>query len=481
MRTSRWCQALILLAALLPAAQAQPGPATAAPPPNVILIVADDLGAGWLGCEGRAGARTPNLDCLAADGVMFTRAYVAIPQCAPSRASILTGRFPHRAGVIDNSDTGLALGVPTFAARLSDAGYRCGLVGKWHNEDAIEPHEGILDRWVTLDRLSTFPRDKYLDPVLIVDGGSERPQRFLTDALTDHALRFLEESTADGRPFLLLLNYYAPHRPFTMHPGFPRKRNSAVLPRSIRDDLRAKPRVQREGAMHEWFRDRSAPDLRYDIASYQSMVAAMDANIGRIESFLESSGLADNTLMIFTSDNGLMLGEHQMLRKGAAMYEELVRVPLLIKGRGVLAPGRQCDALVSLVDLCPTILSAAGVAPPDALDGRDLGPLLRDQAAAIRDRVLLQYHETLATDEVEPVVGVVEGRYKFAHYLRTNETELYDLHADPLEMNDRSDDDALRDVRARLSAAANRLREEIERAGPARRGPEATEGEAGED
>lgn len=470
MRPGRWRGASLVIAVSAlggwPAIAQSRIPNGPSAPPNIVLIVADDLGAGWLGCEGRATAVTPNLDCLAENGVLFSRAYVAIPQCAPSRASLLTGRYPHRAGVTSNTSTALSLGVPTFPARLSAAGYRCGMIGKWHNEDAIEPHEGFFDGWVTLDRLCTLPSLKYLEPVLIVDGVGSRPQKYLTDALTDHALRFLGESTSDGRPFLLFLSYYAPHRPHTMHPDFKLKRSQAVLPASIRDDLRSKPTAQSSGAMHRWFRNKSASDLRYEIVRYESMISGIDANVGRILDFLDVSGLTENTVVIFTGDNGLMMGEHQMLRKGAVLYEELIRVPLIVSGPGVRSPGRQCDALVSFIDLCPTILRLAGCELFEDLDGREFGPLLRGESPTVHENVLLQYHETYATGLTEPIVGVVGPRYKLTHYVRTNEIELYDLLTDPLEMNNLAGEDALAPTRASLREVTDRFWEEIRAAGP---------------
>ncbi|MEE8169015.1 MAG: sulfatase-like hydrolase/transferase, partial [Phycisphaerae bacterium] len=189
--------------------------AACAPParPNIILIVCDDLSPGILGFEGNRFIETPNIDRLAREGVFFSRAYVPLPQCAPSRAAILTGQFPHQVGVLTNTNARLPSRTRTIATALTANGYRCGLVGKWHFGSPHEPQAGFDDYWVTINL--SAPKDQhYVRPSLWVAGKQEQFDRYLPELLTDHAIESVDRS--GDKPFLLVLNYKTPHSPLTL-------------------------------------------------------------------------------------------------------------------------------------------------------------------------------------------------------------------------------------------------------------------------
>ncbi|RMF75148.1 MAG: hypothetical protein D6744_13815, partial [Planctomycetota bacterium] len=179
--------------------------------PNILFIITDDQAPRTTGFEGNAHIRTPNLDRLAAEGMVFSRAYVPLPQCAPSRAAMLTGYYPHVHGPMSNNNARIAAGVPTLADLLKQRGYRCGLVGKWHLGDPTRKQAGFDDFWVNIDKEHMDRSQKYTRPLLVANGATVRPQRFLTDALTDYAIEFIDQP--DRRPFFLWLAYHAPHTP----------------------------------------------------------------------------------------------------------------------------------------------------------------------------------------------------------------------------------------------------------------------------
>lgn len=397
--------------------------------PNVILLLADDLAAGRLGYEGDRVSRTPHLDRLAAEGVSFSRCYVAAPQCSPSRASILTGKYPHRTGVLSNLEPRLPRNAATFARQLKSAGYRCGLVGKWHNGDSRTPDGGFEDFWATWQRGPA--KTKNSRPLIFQNGKVHEYERYMTDVLADLAIEFMDQGAA--QPFMLTLAFCQPHAPRAFHPDYRFDPAEITLPESISDDLRDKPAAQRRSVAHEYFKTLSPERLKREIAEYYSMIAAIDAAVGRVMAALAERGLERDTLVIFASDNGVLLGQHQMMEKGAAFYDELTRTPLILRQPGVLPAGAQRDAIASLVDLAPTIVARAGLTPPPDIDGVDLWPVASGAARAVREVAFLQYYHKIDAEEPTPMLGAVTTRYKYSRYLEAREEELYDLVADPFE------------------------------------------------
>lgn len=439
-------------AAAKPSATAANKPAPAKPQrPNIVFILTDDQAPGTLGCEGNKVIRTPNIDRLAHDGVQFTRAYVTLPQCAPSRASILTGRYPSDLGAMSNNDARLPADARTIAQTLKERGYRCGLVGKWHQGDPLKPQAGFEDYWVARDKDAKAKAEKYIDPVLYVNGQTGEFKGYLTDVLTDHALQFMETSAADKQPFFLWFSHYAPHEPFDAHPD-PKLQYSPAevpLPENMSDDLKAKPKQQRSSDCHRWFKQLGEQRLRRQIAEYYSMISAVDVSVGRIREKLTELGIAQDTLIVFMSDNGWFNGEHQLERKGPMLYEELVRTPLIFCGAGVPV-GEKRAALVSGLDLYPTLAEATGGSAPYKGPGRDLWPLITGSEQKGHDAIYLEFYEKGSTNDIEPMLGVVTDRFKYSRYMHGGDEELYDLQADPLELKNLSGDGGVKDTLAAL-------------------------------
>ncbi|UCG34413.1 MAG: sulfatase-like hydrolase/transferase, partial [Phycisphaerales bacterium] len=420
--------------------------------PNIVFILTDDQAPNTLGIEGNPHVRTPHLDRLAQRGVLFSRAYVPIPLCAPSRAAILTGLYPHQNGVIANKPyPRLSESAVTFPQLLKQNGYACALVGKWHLGDEHRPQLGFEDLWVSPARQS---KPRYNDPALWVNGRELQHTGQLTSILTDYAVRFVEDHAE--RPFLLWLAYQAPHGPLGPPAGWLAqfRPKDLPLPESVSDDLSSKPRPQRNGHPHSLFLETPPNELKKQLASYYAHIACLDHNVGRLVRRLEELNLLDKTLVIFMSDNGFMNGEHQMFGKGANFYEEQVRTPLIMHWPGHVGPNTRIDALVSSLDLFPTLCALTGTPAHDGLAGIDLWPLVSGRVSSLREALFFEYEETIRSEPV-PMRGVVTKRYKYVAYVRDGE-ELYDLQSDPHETRNLVEDPDLTGVadslRQRLTA-----------------------------
>ncbi|UCG34412.1 MAG: sulfatase-like hydrolase/transferase [Phycisphaerales bacterium] len=435
----------------MPAAEPRQGDnAPAQRPPNIVFILSDDQAPGTLGVDGNPRIKTPRLDQLAREGVFFSRAYVPIPLCAPSRAAILTGLYPHQNGVTDNTGQ-IREGTATFSELFKRHGYHCGLIGKWHLDDAHKPQHGFEDAWITLWDL----RGGYINPSLWIDGREVACNGHLTSILTDYAIRFVEDHA--GQPFLLWLNYKAPHKPCQVPPGYrglyrPR---DMPLPESIADDLSTKPAVQRSGLQHKDYKALTEKELQKQLAPYYALISFLDFNVGRLVDRIKELNLERRTLIIYMSDNGQVHGEHQMVRKAPAFYEELVRSPLIMHWPGHIKAGTRIDALVSSLDLFPTMAAAANVSVSAELAGASLWPLIDGQVSQLHDSLFFEFHGSFLTGEEIPVRGLVTARHKYVRYLQDGE-ELYDLREDPHEMKnligEATHADVAGDLRRKLTA-----------------------------
>lgn len=430
-------------------------------PPNILLIYVDDQAPDALGFEGNPVLESPNLDRLAREGTFFSRSYVPLPQCAPSRAALLTGRYPHAVEVMTNIEKGLDPALPTLAKALGEVGYRRGFIGKWHLGNPDRPQAGFDDTWIALD-LDVTGHRRYFDPSLWIDGVRERQQGYLPRILTDRAIEFIERP--DERPFFLWLAYKTPHYPYVRpRRGPPRYPPSEVpLPASVGDDLSAKPGPQRNSYAHEWFLEYAGYGVRSDTARYYAMLAELDEQIGRLMQRLAERGLRENTLVIFTSDNGVLLGEHQMVGKGPALYEELVRVPLIFHWPGVVPAGEQRDDLVTALDLFPTLAAIAGAKAPESLDGEDIWQRVLGRGEPVRDAVFFEYRAKGMTGELQPMLGVATAGHKYVRYLASGEEEFYDLVRDPHEMNNLVGTGVQPEELERLRARVDRFHETID-------------------
>lgn len=485
-----------------------------APRPNIIFIMTDDHGYQAISAYGSTINRTPNLDRLAAGGMRFERSFCTNSICAPSRAVLLTGQYSHRNGQISNAVV-FDSTQQTFPKLLQQAGYQTALVGKWH----LKSRPTGFDYWNILPG-----QGRYYNPDFIEMGERKRLEGYATDLTTDLALSWLEGRDR-SKPFCLLLHHKAPHRNWM--PGPEQLNLFAdeeiPLPETYFDDYAGRPAAQAQEMRIDrhtflsydlklpWQMNRNLDSLQRDSAFAQSefsrmtpaqkaawdavyqprneafqqagyrgtelakakyqryikdylrCVASVDENIGRVLDYLERSGLSENTIVVYTSDQGFYLGEHGWFDK-RFMYEQSLRLPLIVRyPREVPAAVNHSDMVLNL-DFAPTFLDFAGVAVPEEMQGRSLRPLLAGNTPADwRRSIYYHYYEYPSWHMVKKHYGVRTERYKLIHFYDDIDTwELFDLQNDPDELRNLYDDPQYADVIAELKAELARLRAEYD-------------------
>lgn len=400
---------------------------------NFVLIMADDMGYWSMGCEGCGEAVTPNIDQLAERGVRFSRFYCASPVCSPARASLLTGRMPSYHGVADwirkgNVDDGRDKPIPYmqnlkgYPEYLAEAGYDCAISGKWHLGDSCTPQMGF-EHWY----VHQSGGGRYYNAPMVRDGKRVEEAGYVTDRITEDAVDFLAAEERKQKPFYLHVAYTAPHTPWlNNHP-------QELLDLFADSDFPSCPIQPR----HPWQIDFPLfeGDRNKNLQGYFAAVAGMDAGIGRIMHAIEDNGLGDNTMVVFTSDNGFNCGHHGVWGKGNGtfpfnMYESSVRVPFIVFLPGIRSAGRVDNLLTSAYDWFPTILELAGIQPAETdLPGTSFATLLRGEGTGPQDRPIYIY------DEYGDTRMVLDGGYKYVCRHGTGEDELFDLQLDPGEQN----------------------------------------------
>ena len=470
---------LILALALVVAGTGTARGQAPARPRNIIFILSDDHRYDFMGFMPGAPAflRTPNMDRMSREGAHVRNAFVTTSLCSPSRASILTGRYAHRHGVVDNSSP-IPPNTVFFPEQLQRAGYRTAYVGKWHmGEDAESdrPRKGF-DRWV-----SFRGQGVYVDPVLNIDGARREVKGYTTDLLTDYALAWLGEQrrTAPDAPFFLYLAHKAVHAEFIpagRHRG--RYGDSPIrYPESMAltaENYRNKPnwvyeqRFGWHGVDHAYHGTLEFDDF---YRRYAETLLAVDESIGRVLDWVREAGIRESTLVVYTSDNGFMLGEHGLIDKRTA-YETSIRVPMLVSAPGLVQPGRPVTAMVRNIDIAPTLLELAGVAPPEPMDGRSVLPALRGEPLASPGELLYEYYWEYAFPHTPTTFALRGDRYKYTFYHGLWDTsELYDLQRDPDERDNLIGNPAFRDsVTAMRDRLFDRLTESDGMYVPMRRG-----------
>ncbi|MCZ6598470.1 MAG: sulfatase [Planctomycetota bacterium] len=334
--------------------------------PNVLVILADQWRGMDLGCAGNDDVRTPNLDRLAAEGILYERAFANAPLCAPSRAQMLTGVHPLRNGVLTNNME-LLEGVATLPRILGVHGYRAGYVGKWHlggfpELEFVPPgpeRAGFDDLWAVWGR-----SHQYFDSWYTTDTPERMPSEgYAPDRQTDAAIGYLERcAEEDAGPFLLFVSYGPPHPPFDQVP----ERHTVAYDAG---SLRERPNVSASSLP-----GRTDERRRTELAQYYAACTAIDENVGRLTAALDRLGLAQDTIVVFTSDHGGLMGEHGCFNKQQP-FEEAVRIPLVLRWPTRIEAGTRSDVLFSMVDFAPTILGLlglAGVEGADGMEGNDL-------------------------------------------------------------------------------------------------------------
>jgi choline-sulfatase len=391
---------------------------------NVVMIMTDDHGAWTLGSYGCTEAHTPNLDKLAKDGARFTRAYACTPVCSPSRMSYMTGKIPSQHGVQDyllpEDSFGPRTirfldGHTTYAEILARNGYKLGMCGKWHMGDDDKAQRGFT-YWHTVPGGG----GTYRDPEFVTNGVRRKLSGFKTDLVTDGALEFIDQSK-DG-PFYLLAPFYAPHTPYDFQPDAYRKPHLDSKFPSFPDD-----------PTHPWQNPGLATHhgKRESKLSYSALITGVDANVGRILRKLEELGLRDNTLVVFTADQGWNAGHHGVWGKGNGtwpfnMYEESIRVPMIWNHPGKIRGGQTISSMVGSYDYLPTLLDYLGLpAHKDSkLPGHSYAGFLRGRSPKWRNRLYFEYSY---------VRGLRTETLKYVERTKEFPSELYDLEADPGE------------------------------------------------
>ena len=413
--------------------------------PNILFIFADDLHFRGIGCAGNPEVRTPNIDRLAMEGTRFTHCHVSNPICTPSRAAVQTGQYGFRNGVTFFSQV-IRDDSPRIARLLGDRGYATGYTGKWHNDGRPIDHGFQFMRHTFLGGMHTY------DSIPVVEGESDEPhelKRNPTDLFTEGALELLGEMP---KPFGLFLCYTAPHDPRTPPPAYeamyPPDRISLpknFMPEPPFDTLTLD--IRDEKLMP---RPLNPFDLKTEIGRYYGMITHEDQEIGRVLRRLEAMGEMDTTYIIFAGDNGLTLGAHGLLGK-QTMYEEGIRVPLIIRGPGI-PHGGLCNAFVDLMDIMPTMCEIAGIEIPGAVQGMSLLPLTAGNYSRARTEIFCHYDDLFRM--------VKSGEMKYILHLKTEREELFNLRNDPYEMVNLAHDGEEKESLDRMRRLLERKRRE---------------------
>lgn len=421
--------------------------------PNILMIVADDYRHDAVHAMGNSVVQTPVLDSLAANGTAFSQAHHMGGKfdavCVPTRGALMTGCNVFRA-MTDPANNIIRPERVTIGQHLREAGYHSHIVGKWHNDfhslnRSFASGEGIFLRGLNTDQYRM--RVHHYDPTGAYGKNSVYyAKKFSTDFLADRAVDFIGDYKGE-EPFFLYTAFTAPHDPRTppreyanlYHPdNIPVPPNFATAHPFDNGELKVR---DEEVAPHPRTPDR----VQREISSYYGMISNLDAGVGRILGALEASGRAQDTIVIFTADHGIALGQHGLMGK-QNLYDHSTRVPLLMRGPGVPAAQRS-DALIYSWDLFPTLCDLAGVAKPTDLDARSLTPVLRGDTAVHRTELHALYRDFQRMAK--------NDRWKLIEYTVGTErhTQLFDLRADPWEMNNRAGDPAAAGALAELRSS----------------------------
>lgn len=464
-RSLQLCLFLLLIAA--PAPFAQTARNKQAKPPNIIFIMSDDHAAQAISAYGSKLIKTPNIDRMADEGMRFENCFVTNSICTPSRAAILTGKYSHLNGVpVFNSIDGSQ---PMLQKYLQGAGYYTGMIGKWH----LGSDPTGFDYWNILPG-----QGAYYDPVLIEKGQRKKYNGYATDIITDLSLDFIKNRPTD-KPFFLMCHHKAPHRPWQPNEKYRKQFENVNVPEpeTFNDDYAGRSDAPRQATNHI-DTDLNETDLKMKppaglsgqelkkwkyqryMRDYLACVASVDENIGRMLDYLDKNGLAENTMVIYTSDQGFFLGEHNMFDK-RFMWEESLRMPLLIRWPGQIRPKSVSRGMILNVDFAPTMLEAAGVKTPADMQGRSFVPLLRGQTPkGWRTSMYYRYYHP-GHHNVAAHYGIRTDRYKLIFYNKLNQWEMFDLQKDPREMHNVYADAAYAGVLKQLKGELARLKKQV--------------------
>jgi arylsulfatase A-like enzyme len=485
-------KAIVTAIAMLPGLVATAQPAGR---PNILFIMTDDHASHAMSCYGSRINQTPNLDRIANQGVRFSNCFVTNSICTPSRAVILTGKYSHLNGVpVFNRFDGSQ---PHVAKYLQSAGYHTGVIGKWH----LGSDPTGFDHWEILPG-----QGRYVDPIFYGPDHTRTIKGYCTDIITDLAIEFLEKRPTD-KPFFLKYHHKAPHRewtpdekhramfagktipePPTLYDDYAtrtdaiKENRQRVFDDMNRKDLKLEPPPELKGPeRNQWLQvtpteveieeNGTKRVLRGDelnkwkyqryMQDYLACVQSVDTNVGRVLDYLDKNGLRDNTIVIYTSDQGFYLGDHGMYDK-RFMYEESLRTPLVVRWPGVIQPGRVEDAIVTNCDFAPTFMDAAGQKVPQDMQGRSLLPLFKgEKPADWRTSMYYRYYHDPGHHNTAAHYGVRTATHKLIHFWKKDQWELFDLTKDPQELKNLYNDPAQKQTIERLKAEMYWLKKEL--------------------
>jgi len=418
--------------------------------PNIVYIIVDDQRYDAMGFV-NSDAVTPNMDAMAKDGTYFKNAFVTTSLCGPSRASILTGMYAHNHGMVDNNKNDKVYDLNFFPQRLKEAGYQTGFFGKWHFggvEKEAKPGFAGFDKWVGFigsnSQGNYYPVNEFGGASeLNVDGKVVKQKGYITDELTDYAVDWLDHRDK-SKPFMLYLGHKGVHADFLPAPRHIGKLKGKVFKKpdswvNNAENYQGKPRWVKD-QRNSWhgidFPYMENLDYNEWLQSYYETLMSVDESVGRVRQYLKEHNLDKNTIIMVMGDNGFMFGEHGLIDKRNA-YEESIRVPLIASGPGFDA-GRVVDDVVANIDIAPTVLEAAGLPKPKDYDGSSFLSLGSGKAPAEpRSKTFVYEYFWEYNFPYTPTTFAIRGeQYKYINYYGVWDTEeLYDLQADPKEMN----------------------------------------------
>jgi arylsulfatase A-like enzyme len=438
--------------------------------PNILLIMSDDHASQAISCYGSRINQTPNIDRIAKKGICLTNCFCTNSICAPSRAAILTGKYGHLNGVIDNSKT-FNGSQETFPKLFQKSGYETALIGKWH----LKSQPTGFDHWHILPG-----QGAYFDPWFIQNGQKTQHKGYVTDIITNQAIEWLKQRNND-HPFCLLVHHKAPHadwdttkkhkqmyhdveiaEPVTFNDDY-KSRSDAIRTSFLKVgkyqwDLHYKrrfgeiPQTVPQEKVKSWMYQRYMKD-------YLGCIASIDDNVGRLLDYLDEAKLTNNTLVIYTSDQGFFLGEHGLYDK-RFMYEEGLRMPFVACYPGAIPKKSTSQTLALNLDFAPTLLDFAGVGTPHEMQGRSLRTVLQGKTPVDwRKAIYYRFYEKAYN--IGPHEGIRTKRYKLIHFLYGDYGwELYDLQEDPDELRNLYNDPACSQIQIQLKSTLQELRRE---------------------
>ena len=444
--------------------------------PNIVFIMTDDHAAHAVSSYGSKLIQTPNIDRIGREGMRFTNAFVTNSICTPSRAVILTGKYSHLNGVpvfnhINNSQ-------PMLPKYLQAAGYYTGMIGKWHlgGNDPKKPNDGSptgFDYWNILPG-----QGAYFDPMMIEMGTRKKITGYATDIITDLSIDFIKNRPAN-KPFFLMYHHKAPHRNWEPAEKYRKQYENyePPIPATFDDQYIGKSDASKQATNHI-DADLTKADLKIDppkdligadlkrwkykryMQDYLACVQSVDDNIGRFLEFLDKSGLAENTIVVYTSDQGFFLGEHNMFDK-RFMYDESLRTPFVIRWPKHIKPGSVNEKIILNLDFAPTFLDAAGLKIPADMQGKSLLPLLAGKAPKDwRTSMYYRYYHP-GHHNVAAHYGIRTLHYKLIYFNKLKQWELYDMVKDPIEMKNLANDPAYAKTLEELKKEMLRLKKEF--------------------